>query len=92
MIKEITCQFGQNTYKERAQLQLDMWLIGKSIHNNVDDECCPDFSCCNKKMKTSKKIREEFYNAEIDSDIRTKLLIKFLSEALQKHGYEVETN
>lgn len=33
-------------YKERARVQALNWAQGKSYHNNIDDECCPDFSCC----------------------------------------------
>lgn len=32
--------------KERANAQLLAWAQGRPYHNTVDDECCPDFSCC----------------------------------------------
>ena len=48
------------TYKERANNQLDEWVKGNSIHNDVDNECCPDFSCCNSKISTPIEIRETF--------------------------------
>ena len=48
------------TYKERANHQLDEWVKGNSIHNDVDNECCPDFSCCTLSINTPIEIREAF--------------------------------
>ena len=25
---------------------IKQWVSGKSQHNIIDNECCPDFSCC----------------------------------------------
>ena len=33
-------------YQRRAIEQGRQWVAGESYHNRVDDECCPDFSCC----------------------------------------------
>jgi len=33
-------------YRERARIQCLHWAMGKSYHNDIDNECCPDFSCC----------------------------------------------
>jgi hypothetical protein len=33
-------------YKERVKSQTLTWAMGRPYHNNIDDECCPDFSCC----------------------------------------------
>jgi hypothetical protein len=33
-------------YKERARVQMLTWAMGRSYHEPVNDECCPDFSCC----------------------------------------------
>jgi hypothetical protein len=35
-----------SAYQQRALQQSEEWVNGKSVHNIVDDECCPDFSCC----------------------------------------------
>ncbi len=48
-----------DTYKERSNYQLAEWVKGNSIHNDIDDECCPDFACCS-NIKTDKIIREAF--------------------------------
>lgn len=34
-------------YQQRAYDQGKAWINGRSEHNIIDDECCPDFSCCN---------------------------------------------
>ena len=33
-------------YRERAKVQCLSWAMGNSYHNKIDNECCPDFSCC----------------------------------------------
>lgn len=33
-------------YLKRKYKQLIHWMDGFSLHNHVDDECCPDFTCC----------------------------------------------
>jgi len=64
--------------------QLELWLKGDSIHNKDKNECCPDFSCCNKKMKTDYKIRKLFYDAYHRKDYKVVdvLLMGFLSDAI----------
>lgn len=34
------------SYKVRSYKQLYEWVNGNPIHNDIDKECCPDFSCC----------------------------------------------
>ncbi len=41
---------GSPQYRERARVQALKWAMGKPYHNRVDDECCPDFSCCRPDM------------------------------------------
>ena len=36
----------RSKYAERVKAQTLAWAKGRSYHNTVDDECCPDFSCC----------------------------------------------
>lgn len=33
-------------YHFRNKVYNTFWLLGFSIHNHIDNECCPDFSCC----------------------------------------------
>jgi len=49
-----------NNYKERSNNQLEEWVKGNPIHNKVDNECCPDFSCCKPDFMQPKEIRETF--------------------------------
>jgi hypothetical protein len=37
-------------YKERARCQCLSWAMGNSYHNKIDNECAPDFSCCNPEL------------------------------------------
>lgn len=55
------------TYHERVFIQGLLWVKGQSFHNDIDGECCPDFSCCEpslfEKDKTRrKKIINEWVN------------------------------
>lgn len=40
--------------------QLEEWIKGNSIHNDVRDECCPDFSCCLPDLLVDKQLRIKF--------------------------------
>ncbi len=37
-------------YRDRVKSQTLKWAMGQPHHNNIDDECCPDFSCCCPEM------------------------------------------
>lgn len=37
-------------YHERTRVQCLTWAQGRPYHNSVDNECCPDFSCCYPNM------------------------------------------
>ncbi len=65
-----------NTYRERCNYQVQEWAKGNSIHNTVDDECCPDFSCCNPKLLASEEHRKTFQAA--NQEQRETLLFSFL--------------
>ena len=41
------------SYKARSYTQLYEWVNGNFIHNSIDNECCPDFSCCNGTGKSA---------------------------------------
>lgn len=36
----------KSSYHLRAEAQSLAWAQGSPYHNVIDDECCPDFSCC----------------------------------------------
>lgn len=53
------------TYKRGSQHQLEQWLAGNPIHHKWGDsreceECCPDFSCCDKSLMWDEKTRRAF--------------------------------
>jgi len=76
---------------EESNRQLDAWLAGNPFHNKIDDECCPDFSCCNKQMKTPLPARKRFYQAVKAGDDRVKyeMLGMFLGQAAETMGKKV---
>jgi len=37
-------------YQDRVKQQTLRWAEGKPYHNTIDDECCPDFSCCRPEL------------------------------------------
>lgn len=81
-----------NNYKERCNNQLEEWVKGNSIHNSMDEECCPDFSCCSPELlqpleirktfkEVCKKADEEGFNPEHHpyDDAKMGMLMSFLS-------------
>lgn len=34
------------SYRERMRVQCLSWAMGNPYHERTDNECCPDFSCC----------------------------------------------
>lgn len=59
--------------------QLDAWVAGNSLHNQARDECCPDFSCCQKYYKATQDERKLFRDRP---ELRDKMLMGFLGAAL----------
>lgn len=64
-----------HTYHNRVEAQIRAWVLGFAIHNDQDEECCPDFSCCEPHLF----IR--------DSTVREKRLLSFLhNSTVNFHG------
>jgi hypothetical protein len=40
----------ERAYRERTKEQTLAWAQGRPYHNHIDNECCPDFSCCDAKL------------------------------------------
>ena len=40
-------------YQARMKAQTLSWAQGRPYHEPVDDECCPDFSCCTPDLFTA---------------------------------------
>ena len=52
-------------YRRRVRLQTKAWVEGRSVHNIIDDECCPDFSCCRPELFTADKEQRKQYAEKI---------------------------
>ncbi len=72
------------TRKERINYQLDQWVLGNYIHNEVDGECCPDFACCRSDIRNSKVTRDLFKAASDkgDEDTKMSMLMDFFGTAI----------
>ncbi len=77
-------EFRKDGYKERCNKQLLDWLDGKPTHNKVDDECCPDFSCCQPSLLAPLEVREVFYKASMKENYRLteRMLTEFLGKMI----------
>ena len=66
-----------------ATKQLNDWVIGISNHDNVLDQCCPDFSCCGGKL-APEEARMKFATAFYNDDKKTQysMLGEFLGGML----------
>lgn len=52
-------------YQERVRIQCRQWVDGVSKHNTIDDECCPDFSCCHPALFITDQVkRRAHYDLE----------------------------
>jgi len=81
-VKMVSCR--KPGYKKRLDEQTLNWLKGNPTHNKIDDECCPDFSCCNTKLLAPPEVRQVFYNAYLKGDHKTqdRLLGEFLGKMI----------
>lgn len=50
-----------STYEARAMFQLALWQKGVPIHNDIDNECCPDFSCCRGYQHMVSQLRRDMF-------------------------------
>lgn len=66
--------------QERIEAQLRAWVDGNPTHNTVDNECCPDFSCCAPNLLAEPAVRQRFVNATEQE--RNAMLGMFLSAML----------
>lgn len=68
------------TYQQRLKEQTNEWLKGNPIHNDVDGECCPDFSCCVPHLLASEPMRKQF--CEASEEKRMEILMTFLGRSI----------
>lgn len=72
---------------EASERQLKAWVEGDPEHNDVDSECCPDFSCCRPDLLAPEHERRAFATA--DENVRMQMLGGFLGRAFASHGKKV---
>ena len=51
--------------QNRVVRQTILWVNGKSQHNETDDECCPDFSCCMPDLFEKDQAKRQQYLASL---------------------------
>lgn len=77
----------KSNYEQRHAEQLKQWVAGNSIHNVVDDECCPDFSCCRPEFRAPDDVRQRYLAAT--SKEREQLLMQFLEKLAKAQDLKV---
>ena len=66
--------------------QLEKWVAGESIHDHENDQCCPDFSCCNPDLAAhigDREIFQKYFLEGNDSGTMT-MLTGFLLNLVMK--------
>lgn len=77
----------------RREEQLKLWESGDPKHNAIDDECCPDFSCCHPTLLADEVIRKAFMSAySAPGEDHLIFMMGFLQQALEEMGHTVETS
>jgi hypothetical protein len=74
-------------YFGRRYEQLVNWMSGTSIHNKIDDECCPDFTCCTNLLPDeddAKKILWDYFMEENLEQVREYKITQIFDENYQK--------
>ena len=72
---------------EASQRQLAAWVNGNPEHNNTDEECCPDFSCCKPELLAPEHERQAF--AAASEETRMQMLGGFLGRAMASHKIHI---
>lgn len=75
----------------KPEKQLELWVRGKSVHNDERNECCPDFSCCRPELLAPEHERKTFLAACQKGDDKTKMsmLIEFFGRAFSSQNIYV---
>lgn len=67
-----------------AEKQLELWVEGKSVHDDEQDWCCPDFSCCQPDFLAPEHERRIFLEAyqRGNNIVMDSMLAEFLGRAI----------
>ncbi len=73
--------------------QLEKWLDGEPVHNDEQDRCVPDLSCCRGvKYLANSEDRQKFFDAyeakdfETTSKMHMGFIVKILDKQFPGHG------
>jgi hypothetical protein len=76
--KPIYLNKANSDYEFRARFQLELWRRGQPVHNDIDNECVPDFSCCRgRRHLAPERLREMFVR---DPASRRPMMEMFIAE------------
>ena len=56
-------------YSIRSYEQLLDWMGGVSKHNQIDDECCPDFTCCANVLPDNSEAKKIVYETFMERNL-----------------------
>ena len=54
-------------YRDRTSLIVRWWAFGTSVHNSIDNECCPDFSSCIPDLYTESEIERRTTASKVNN-------------------------
>lgn len=69
---------------------MDLWVNGMPLHNHLDDECCPDFSCCKPSLIAPEETRKRFQSANNEEQMG--MLAEFLGKGIESMGNDTEVS
>lgn len=74
--------------------QLNNWVEGNPYHEDELDQCCPDFSCCQKELLAPEYERKLFRKCYLDGndEVVNQMLMAFLQRAIDIHTREKDVH
>lgn len=78
----------KDLYNLRRTAQLAKWANNMPEHNTTDNECTPDFGCCNPKLLAPLEERKQFYDAikANHQHIIRPMLVKWMQKLIDLKG------
>jgi len=70
-----------------AQEQLEKWVRGENVHNKTNDECCPDFACCQSNNHWPTPLRLKFQETYLSGGDVMPMLLMALSGVVPDDVY-----
>ena len=75
----------------RLQFQVNRWYDGQSLHNHIDNQCCPDYSCCYPALVATSDCKHAFRKAVAiqDEDLVAELVMNFEAALRIAQGIQI---